>query len=108
MLATRNFQPVSHGKLTRMDEKDLEIARLKGQVEAYQEQLRSMAIELLRKQVKDLQSREERRDESVKVLHSAFGKLEAKVTERLAKASALFVELRKDVRAVETNGENSG
>lgn len=83
-------------------EKDLEIARLRGQVEAYQEQLRSMAIDLLRKQVKDLQASEGRRDEAVKVLHSAFGKHEARVAERLAKASAAFVELRREVR--ETNG----
>ena len=81
-----------------MDEKDLEIARLKGQVEAYQEQLRSLAIELLRKQVRDLQASEERRDEAVKVLHSAFGKLQASVTERLAKASAAFMELKKSVK----------
>lgn len=82
------------------DEKDLEIARLKGQVEAYQEQLRSLAIELLRRQVTDLQARDERRNEALKVLASEFGKLEA----RLAKASAAFVELRKEVRAIKTNG----
>jgi len=83
------------------DKKELEIARLKGQVEAYQEQLRSLAIELLRQQVKDLQDRESSRDSAVKVLHSSFGKLEA----RLAKASAAFVELRKEVKqVVETNG----
>ena len=87
-----------------MDDKDLEIARLRGQVEAYQEQLRSAAIELLRKQVKDLQTRDARRDEAVTVLHSAFGKLEARVTERLAKASVAFVELRTEVRGMEKNG----
>ena len=88
-----------------MDEKDLEIARLKGQVEAYQTQLRSLAIELLRKQVKDVQDRESSRDSAVKSLHGAFGKLEANVSSRLAKASAAFVELRKEVKQVaETNG----
>jgi len=81
-----------------MDEKDLEIARLKGQVEAYREQLRSMAIELLRKQVKDLQTRESERDQAMKRLHMEFGKLEATVTDRLDKASAAFIELRKQVK----------
>ena len=89
-----------------MDDKDLEIARLRGQVEAYQEQLRSMAIQLLRQQAKDVQDREKSRDEAVKVLHSSFGKLEANVSSRLAKASAAFLELRKEVKqVVETNGK---
>ncbi len=81
-----------------MDDKDLEIARLKGQVEAYQDQLKSMAVALLRKQVSDLRDRESARDSAVTVLHSAFGKLEATVSERLAKASSAFVELRNEVR----------
>ena len=66
-----------------------------------------MAIELLRKQVTDLHDREASRDQAVKVLHSAFGKLEATVTERLARASAAFVELRKEVREIETNGSEA-
>ena len=84
-----------------MDEKDLQIARLQGQVEAYQEQLRSMAIELLRKQVTDLQDREASRDQAVKVIHSEFGRLEAKVEERMSKAAAAFMELKKSMK---TNG----
>lgn len=87
------------------DEKDLEIARLKGQVEAYQEQLRSLAIELLRKQVKEMQDNEERRDSVMLAnqaafgrLQASFGQLQAKVTERLDKASDKFVEIRDQVR----------
>ena len=80
------------------DAKDLEIARLKGQIEAYQSQCRSMAIELLRKQVADLQQAERDREQAIKSLHAAFGKFQTEVEARITKASTLFAELRDQVK----------
>ena len=77
-----------------MEDKDLEIANLKGQVEAYQEQLRSVSIDLLRMQVKKLQEGEQARELVVIKNQQAFGKLSTQVNERLNKARDRFSQMR--------------
>ena len=87
--------------------KDMEIARLKGQIEAYENQYRAMSIELLRLQVSNLLEADDAREKAVKANQFAFGRFQVEVNERLAKASAAFVELREMVRELRSNGEKA-
>ena len=77
-----------------MDDKDLEIANLQGQVEAYQDQLRSVSIDLLRMQVQQLRKGEQARELLVIKNQQAFGKFSTQVNDRLDKASSSFREMQ--------------
>jgi len=77
-----------------MDDKDAQIANLQGQVEAYQEQLRSVSIDLLRMQVQQLRKGEQARELLVIKNQQAFGKFSTQVNDRLDKASSSFREMQ--------------
>jgi len=80
-----------------MDDSTLELSRLKGQVEAYQEQLRSITIEVLREQVQRLQKANGAIEKSLLASQTEFGRYQTTVDERLTKAIELFKELRNEV-----------
>ena len=80
-----------------MDAKDLEIANLKGQVEAYQEQLRSAAIELLRHQVSKLKEADESFGALILQNRTELGRQRTEFEGRFSKALAAFSELQNKV-----------
>jgi len=85
-----------------MDGKDLDLARLQGQVEAYQEQMRSLSIELLRTQVERLRQSNSELERAMELSQLEFGRYKAEVDDRLAKASTAWKELNVKLKELET------
>lgn len=83
-----------------MDEKDLEIAHLKGQIESYQDQLRSIALSLLRRQVAELQQADRNLEEMIFQAAATAGKFQTEITDRVNKASEAFVTVRDEVAEI--------
>ena len=81
-----------------MTDKDLEIARLKGKVEALQNQNGSSSIDLLRLQVKQLQDANSKLQADMMKMAADFVKLETRVSERMNEAARVVQSLQRELR----------
>ena len=81
-----------------VEELRTEIARLQGQVDSYQEQMRSVSIQLLREQLRRLQDDNAEMRRIVESTNRAMGRLRADVGERLDKAGVAFAELQEELK----------
>ena len=80
-----------------MDERDLRIANLEGQVKAHQDQSGSMAIDLLRVQFERMKQRLDKLERSCSAEAAKNGMAIGTLEDRLAKARNLFTEIRSEL-----------
>ncbi len=78
-------------------DKDMEIARLKGQIDAFEKQLHSTAIELLRYQMNELVSDNTANKGAIHSLQRELASFKAEMRQRLTKATTAFTRLRDQI-----------